>query len=161
MSNTSLCSLWQGRHNSRRHRYGGQRSSASCSRATVKVSVFRSAVDIKSCRAHGSQCGFCTPGFVMAMYTLLRNKPQPTHADIDDAMQGNLCRCTGYRPILEAYYSFAVDQKSGVLKAPASSADQQSNAINGCSMGAACCKNKIADEERPLLKVMVVCCEHS
>uniref|UniRef100_A0A914HVF7 Dolichyl-diphosphooligosaccharide--protein glycosyltransferase subunit 2 n=1 Tax=Globodera rostochiensis TaxID=31243 RepID=A0A914HVF7_GLORO len=57
-------------------------------------------------RAHGSQCGYCTPGFVMAMYTLLRNKPEPTYAEVDECLQGNLCRCTGYRPILEAFYSF-------------------------------------------------------
>uniref|UniRef100_A0A915BFG9 [2Fe-2S]-binding domain-containing protein n=1 Tax=Parascaris univalens TaxID=6257 RepID=A0A915BFG9_PARUN len=42
-------------------------------------------------RAHGSQCGFCTPGFVMAMYTLLRNNPKPTKAEIDEAIQGSLC----------------------------------------------------------------------
>uniref|UniRef100_A0A914X7U9 2Fe-2S ferredoxin-type domain-containing protein n=1 Tax=Plectus sambesii TaxID=2011161 RepID=A0A914X7U9_9BILA len=58
-------------------------------------------------KAHGSQCGFCTPGFIMAMYALLRNYPQPTEEQIDVALQGNLCRCTGYRPILEAFYSFA------------------------------------------------------
>lgn len=57
-------------------------------------------------RAHGSQCGYCTPGFVMAMYTLLRNRPMPTMAEVDECVQGNLCRCTGYRPILEAFYSF-------------------------------------------------------
>uniref|UniRef100_A0A672UX13 Xanthine dehydrogenase n=1 Tax=Strigops habroptila TaxID=2489341 RepID=A0A672UX13_STRHB len=57
-------------------------------------------------KSHGSQCGFCTPGIVMSMYTLLRNKPEPKMEDIEDAFQGNLCRCTGYRPILEGYRTF-------------------------------------------------------
>uniref|UniRef100_A0A8C4GQJ5 Xanthine oxidase n=1 Tax=Dicentrarchus labrax TaxID=13489 RepID=A0A8C4GQJ5_DICLA len=57
-------------------------------------------------RAHGSQCGFCTPGIVMSMYALLRNNPTPKMADVEEAFQGNLCRCTGYRPILEGYKTF-------------------------------------------------------
>ncbi|KAG5266149.1 hypothetical protein AALO_G00250340 [Alosa alosa] len=57
-------------------------------------------------KAHGSQCGFCTPGIVMSMYSLLRNKSQPSMQDVEEAFQGNLCRCTGYRPILEGYKTF-------------------------------------------------------
>ncbi|XP_057685582.1 xanthine dehydrogenase/oxidase isoform X2 [Corythoichthys intestinalis] len=60
-------------------------------------------------KAHGSQCGFCTPGIVMSMYALLRNNTSPKMADVEEAFQGNLCRCTGYRPILEAYKTFTVD----------------------------------------------------
>ncbi|XP_035533646.1 xanthine dehydrogenase/oxidase isoform X1 [Morone saxatilis] len=60
-------------------------------------------------RAHGSQCGFCTPGIVMSMYALLRNNPTPKMADVEEAFQGNLCRCTGYRPILEGYKTFTVE----------------------------------------------------
>ena len=51
---------------------------------------------------HGSQCGFCTPGFVMSLFALYRNNPSPNRAAIDDALSGNLCRCTGYRPIIAA-----------------------------------------------------------
>ena len=51
---------------------------------------------------HGSQCGFCTPGFIMSMFALYKNNAAPTRADIDDALSGNLCRCTGYRPIIDA-----------------------------------------------------------
>ncbi|XP_078068351.1 xanthine dehydrogenase/oxidase [Mustelus asterias] len=58
-------------------------------------------------KAHGSQCGFCTPGFVMSVYTLLRNNPEPTMEEIEDTLQGNLCRCTGYRAILEGFSTFA------------------------------------------------------
>uniref|UniRef100_A0A8C5T142 xanthine dehydrogenase n=1 Tax=Laticauda laticaudata TaxID=8630 RepID=A0A8C5T142_LATLA len=61
-------------------------------------------------KSHGSQCGFCTPGIVMSMYTLLRNHPQPKMEEIEDAFQGNLCRCTGYRPILEGYRTFAKEE---------------------------------------------------
>lgn len=51
---------------------------------------------------HGSQCGFCTPGFVMALSTLMHNNDNASDEDIQDAISGNLCRCTGYRPILDA-----------------------------------------------------------
>ena len=53
-------------------------------------------------KAHGSQCGFCTPGFVMSLYALLRNNPNPTEHDVEECYNGNLCRCTGYRPLLDA-----------------------------------------------------------
>lgn len=52
--------------------------------------------------AHGSQCGFCTPGFVMSLFALYRTEPNPGRVQIDDALAGNLCRCTGYRPIVDA-----------------------------------------------------------
>ena len=51
---------------------------------------------------HGSQCGFCTPGFVMSLYALHETNPDPSRQEIDDALAGNLCRCTGYRPIIDA-----------------------------------------------------------
>ena len=51
---------------------------------------------------HGSQCGFCTPGFVMSMFALYKSDPAPDRGAVEDALSGNLCRCTGYRPIVEA-----------------------------------------------------------
>ncbi|XP_071079367.1 xanthine dehydrogenase/oxidase-like [Haliotis cracherodii] len=72
--------------------------------------------------AHGSQCGFCTPGMVMSMYALLRNNPQPTEDQIRTFLDGNLCRCTGYRPILDGFNTFS----KGV-----------------CGKGEECCRNSI------------------
>jgi xanthine dehydrogenase small subunit len=51
---------------------------------------------------HGSQCGFCTPGFVMSIYALRTAIEKPDRAAINEALAGNLCRCTGYRPIVDA-----------------------------------------------------------
>lgn len=58
---------------------------------------------------NGSQCGYCTPGFVMTMYGLLRTNPTPSHEEVENQFDGNLCRCTGFRPILEAMHTFADD----------------------------------------------------
>ncbi len=58
---------------------------------------------------HGSQCGFCTPGFVMSLFALYKSNPEPGRRDIDDALAGNLCRCTGYRPIIAAAQSMYAD----------------------------------------------------
>src|SRR6476469_1624587 len=55
----------------------------------------------------GSQCGYCTPGFIMASAGLLRKNPNPTDAEILDALGSNICRCTGYVKIIEAV-KFAV-----------------------------------------------------
>jgi carbon-monoxide dehydrogenase small subunit len=54
---------------------------------------------------HGLQCGFCTPGFVMAIYELLRDNPKPTEEQIMDVIGGVLCRCTGYEGIRRAVKS--------------------------------------------------------
>ncbi|XP_063788991.1 aldehyde oxidase-like [Pseudophryne corroboree] len=68
-------------------------------------------------KAHGSQCGFCTPGMVMSMYSLLRNHPEPTMQQIHDALGGNLCRCTGYRPIIDGCRTFCNKTDCCQLKA--------------------------------------------
>jgi xanthine dehydrogenase small subunit len=51
---------------------------------------------------HASQCGFCTPGFVMSLFALYLHQPSPSREQVLDALAGNLCRCTGYRPIIDA-----------------------------------------------------------
>jgi carbon-monoxide dehydrogenase small subunit len=53
------------------------------------------------------QCGFCTPGMIMTAYALLQANPSPTEADVKRALEGNLCRCTGYRKIVDAVLSLA------------------------------------------------------
>jgi len=51
---------------------------------------------------HGLQCGYCTPGMIMAAYQLLQRNPNPTDAQIRHGLEGNLCRCTGYQHIVKA-----------------------------------------------------------
>uniref|UniRef100_H2YPI8 Xanthine dehydrogenase/oxidase n=1 Tax=Ciona savignyi TaxID=51511 RepID=H2YPI8_CIOSA len=71
------------------------------------------AVQERLWKFHGSQCGFCTPGIVMSMYALLRNNSSPKMPNIETCLQGNLCRCTGYRPILGAFKTFTDEQNGG------------------------------------------------
>ncbi len=54
---------------------------------------------------HALQCGYCTPGFLMALSGLFRRRPEPTDAEIHEVIDGIVCRCTGYMPILEAALS--------------------------------------------------------
>ncbi|MQA53266.1 xanthine dehydrogenase small subunit [Pseudomonas piscis] len=60
---------------------------------------------------HGSQCGFCTPGFVMSLFALQKNSSQPDSHKAHEALAGNLCRCTGYRPILAAAEQACADER--------------------------------------------------
>ncbi|MDO9252013.1 (2Fe-2S)-binding protein [Hydrogenophaga sp.] len=63
-----------------------------------KLSVLQQALH----ECHGLQCGFCTPGIVMTFEAYLKDHPEPTEADIREALSGNLCRCTGYQNIVAA-----------------------------------------------------------
>jgi aerobic carbon-monoxide dehydrogenase small subunit len=56
---------------------------------------------------HGLQCGFCTPGMVMAAVSLLEEQPNPTERDVREGIEGNLCRCTGYHNIVQAVLAAA------------------------------------------------------
>lgn len=90
--------------------------------------------------ANGSQCGFCTPGIVMALYALLRTNPAATRSFIEENLDGNLCRCTGYRPILDAAKTLASDGKLGCCRGGGGSggcpcAEAQAM-TNGCGNGA-------------------------
>jgi carbon-monoxide dehydrogenase small subunit len=60
---------------------------------------------------HGLQCGYCTPGMVMAIVSLLKENPSPTEADVRQGLEGNICRCTGYHNIVKAALSAAEASK--------------------------------------------------
>jgi aerobic-type carbon monoxide dehydrogenase small subunit (CoxS/CutS family) len=68
--------------------------------------------------AHGLQCGFCTPGFLMTLVPFLDENPDPTDEAIRDAISGNLCRCTGYQNIVAAVRLAAERQRATVGGAP-------------------------------------------
>ncbi len=65
----------------------------------------------------GSQCGYCTPGIIMSLFSLYKNHDHPTRHEIDDALTGNLCRCTGYKPIVEAAAKSCVHHGADSLSA--------------------------------------------
>jgi carbon-monoxide dehydrogenase small subunit len=62
---------------------------------------------------HGLQCGYCTPGMVMAAIGILRDNPEPTEAEVRAGLEGNLCRCTGYHNIVRAVLSAAARMGDG------------------------------------------------
>lgn len=103
---------------------------------------------------HGSQCGFCTPGIIMSAYALLRNDPEPKMHDIIEALDGNLCRCTGYITIIHSLITFAKDydptkhsltELSKQLTLKENNLEAASNVQNACAKGENCCKNKSKD----------------
>ncbi len=61
---------------------------------------------------HGLQCGFCTPGMVMAAVSLLEEHPNPSEAEVRTALEGNLCRCTGYHNIVRAVLAAAGERRA-------------------------------------------------
>ena len=61
---------------------------------------------------YGSQCGFCTPGMIMSSKALLDNNPEPSRAEVVDALVGNVCRCTGYQKITESVLAAAEKMRS-------------------------------------------------
>ncbi|KAG0345404.1 hypothetical protein BG004_003729 [Podila humilis] len=82
---------------------------------------------------YGSQCGFCTPGIAMSLYALLRNNSTPSEHEVEESFDGNLCRCTGYRPILDAAKSFA---------APAAGKNAGGGCCGGGGASGGCCKDE-------------------
>ncbi|KFZ60081.1 Aldehyde oxidase, partial [Antrostomus carolinensis] len=87
---------------------------------------------------HGSQCGFCTPGMVMSIYALLRNHAEPSMEQIISALDGNLCRCTGYRPIIDSYTSFAREPTCCQLRGTGQCCLDQEECVCSYSTGGFC-----------------------
>lgn len=100
-------------------------------------------------KGNGSQCGFCTPGIVMSLYALLRNNESPSEHEVEEAFDGNLCRCTGYRPILDAAQSFSAKAGCGMATANGGSGCCMENGTNG---GGCCKSNRAEGDSQPIKK---------
>ncbi len=67
---------------------------------------------------HGLQCGFCTPGMIMASIDLLKDNPNPSEDEVREGIEGNLCRCTGYQNIVRAVQQAAAEMSGTATAAP-------------------------------------------
>lgn len=102
-------------------------------------------------KSNGSQCGFCTPGIVMSLYALLRNDSNPSELHVEEAFDGNLCRCTGYRPILDAAQTFSAERSCGMSKVNGGSGCcMEKGDSNGNSNGGGCCKSGLDADSQPI-----------
>jgi carbon-monoxide dehydrogenase small subunit len=75
---------------------------------------------------HALQCGYCTPGMIMAAADLLRDNPQPTQQEVREGLEGNLCRCTGYQNIVAAVLRAAAEMSGQ----PAAGSHEQAGAVS-------------------------------
>ena len=64
------------------------------------------------CETHGTQCGYCTPAMILTAHALLADNPNPTREQIVEAISGNICRCTGYEPIINAILNAAAGMRA-------------------------------------------------
>jgi carbon-monoxide dehydrogenase small subunit len=87
--------------------------------APGELSVIQDAL----CETHGLQCGYCTPGMILAAHALLQRNVAPTREDIVEAISGNICRCTGYGQIIEAVQFAAERLRIANTPRPAAPAD--------------------------------------
>lgn len=90
-------------------------------------------VQSRLANCNGSQCGFCSPGWVMNMYSLLQQSPTPTSAEVEARFDGNICRCTGYRPIITAMQSFATGVSAEEAESKAAIAASDSSPLGAAA----------------------------
>ncbi|CUG83879.1 Hypothetical protein, putative [Bodo saltans] len=83
-------------------------------------------IQTKLAELNGTQCGYCSSGMVMLLYAYLQENPNPTPLEVEQILDGNLCRCTGYRPILDTFKSFATSTSFGEWQ---ESLSQKKNAV--------------------------------
>ena len=92
----------------------------------------------------GTQCGYCSPGMVMQLHSFLQEHPEATMEQIDNILDGNICRCTGYRPILEAFQKFGSNAPGAKERVAALVADIEDMGLGG--EGATCKRTgKVSD----------------
>jgi carbon-monoxide dehydrogenase small subunit len=84
---------------------------------------------------HGLQCGYCTPGMIMAAADLLERNPDPSEAEIREGLAGNLCRCTGYHNIVKAVQHAARLREGGTVPEPEMPAEAQRTAEEVAARG--------------------------
>jgi xanthine dehydrogenase small subunit len=106
---------------------------------------------------HGSQCGFCTPGFVMSLFALYKSQSAPDRAAINDALAGNLCRCTGYRPIVAA----ASAMYDLGRRIPAAEHDHLTAPAGAASTAAAVAERRLVEQLRALRRAEGLSMHHA
>jgi aerobic carbon-monoxide dehydrogenase small subunit len=84
---------------------------------------------------HGLQCGYCTPGMIMSAADLLQRNPSPTEQEVRTALEGNLCRCTGYHNIVKAVLWAAEHKEGGAITEPEPSQEARETAQEFASEG--------------------------
>jgi carbon-monoxide dehydrogenase small subunit len=85
---------------------------------------------------HGLQCGYCTPGMIMAAADLLARNPDPTEEEVRHGLEGNLCRCTGYHNIVKAVLAAAQHPEGGAIRVPEPPRAQEAATEIGKGVGA-------------------------
>jgi carbon-monoxide dehydrogenase small subunit len=80
---------------------------------------------------HGLQCGYCTPGMIMAAADLLARNPDPTEEEVRKGLEGNLCRCTGYHNIVKAVLRAAKTGEGGAIRTPGMPEPEATEAVGG------------------------------
>lgn len=101
---------------------------------------------------YGTQCGYCSPGMIMTMYGQLKSARSLTSSQVEKSLDGNLCRCTGYRPILDAFKSLAVDGDQCLKKKLADIEDVYSTTCpkTGKSCSGSCGSSKDGASDNPI-----------